>query len=51
MITNDVVGNDLELEAEVITKIDFQTLLIDGEKWELPAICGLSFADVEQIVE
>lgn len=48
LITNNVLGNRIEIEADVIEKIDYQTLIIDGKKWSLPEICGLSFADVER---
>jgi hypothetical protein len=48
LVTNGVVSNQIEIEADKIVKADYQTLIIDGCKWELP-VCelGLSFAMVE----
>jgi hypothetical protein len=49
LVTNDVQCNEVEIDAILVEKPDYQTLIIDGEKWELPDICGMSFARVERI--
>ena len=46
LITNDAVGNILELDAKDVEKVDYHTLIIDGVAWKLPEGIGLSFAEV-----
>ena len=46
LITNENVGNLLEIEAKNIVKVDYQTLLVDGVEWKLPVGIGLSFAEI-----
>lgn len=46
LITNEIFCNPLEIEAENIVKVDYQTLLVDGVEWKLPLGIGLSFAEI-----
>lgn len=49
LITDYVTCNQLEIDALVIRKDDFQTLVVDGVKWEVPEVLGMSFGEFELI--
>ncbi len=50
LVTNETIANTIELDADNVVKIDYHTLMIDGNLWELPKNeSGLSFAVVENV--
>jgi hypothetical protein len=46
LVTNEIICNPIEIEAENIVKVDYQALLVDGVEWKLPTGIGISFAEI-----
>lgn len=46
LVTNDVVCNTIELDAEWVEKTSFKTIIVDGIEWTLPDIQGMTFAEI-----
>ena len=49
LVTNDVICNSIEIEAETIEKVDYHNLLIDGVCWQAPKILAMSFAEIKEM--
>ncbi|WP_421921390.1 hypothetical protein [Marinobacter salarius] len=49
LITNDNLCNFIDIECDKIEKVDHNHLIIDGARWELPDICGISFGEIRKI--
>ena len=49
LVTNYNSCNIIEIEAVIIRKKDYQTLFVDGVKWDVPDLLGMSFAEIEQV--
>lgn len=46
LVTNDVTCNNVEVSADSVEKIDYHNIMIDGVRWQLPKMLGMSFAEV-----
>jgi hypothetical protein len=46
LVTNEIVTNNLAIDAETLERRNHNILIIDGIIWELPEGIGLSFARV-----
>lgn len=47
LITDEIVVNNIIIDAMIIKKIDYQTLNVDGIKWGVPELLKMSFAEIE----
>ena len=47
LITNNILSNQVEIEAGALEKVDHHSLLIDGIMWRVPAELGISFGEIE----
>lgn len=46
LVSEEVVLNIIEIEAENIEKVDYHNLLVDGISWSVPEKLGMSFAEI-----